>query len=82
MDEGDTRFQARGMTAERECLALLAGGEGLGALCEGLGTGLPCLIILNLAATGLTEDHVPALKALCQVWIKCDRVHLSFNPFA
>ncbi len=45
----------------------LSGGDGLGALCEGLATGAPALRILNLAACGLTEDHVPALHALSVV---------------
>ena len=46
---------------------LPSGGEGLGALCEGLATGVPALVILNLSATGLTDDHIPALRALSQV---------------
>ena len=51
----------------------LSGGEGLGALCEGLAMGAPALVILNLSATGLTSDHVPALRALSHVSLERGR---------
>ncbi|GAX83285.1 hypothetical protein CEUSTIGMA_g10711.t1 [Chlamydomonas eustigma] len=44
------------------------GGDGLGALCEGLATGAPALRILNLSACHITDEHVPALHALAQVF--------------